>query len=120
MIRILKLELRKVCDWFRANELSLHPEKTNFMIFTNNEAIIDWENLDIFLNYNNTGANDPSLIKKLSYINSKSKIPAIKFLGVFIDPKLNFKYHMEQIRIKVSNSLYIIRTAKQCSQYIGA
>ncbi len=33
MIRILNLELWKVCDWFRANELSLHSEKKNFMIF---------------------------------------------------------------------------------------
>ena len=100
IIKTLNIELQKVCEWFRANELSLHAGKTKFMIFTNNEEGINWESLNIQLNYNNIGSNDPELIKNLGYINSNSDVPAIKFLGVYFDPKLNFKYHIEQIRKK--------------------
>lgn len=51
-------------------------------------------------------------IVKLSYVNSNSEIPAIKFLGVYIDPKLNFKYHIDAIQSKVSRSLFAINSAK--------
>lgn len=112
IVQILNVELQKVCNWFRSNELSLHPEKTQFMIFTNNESKINWEQINIVLNYNNFNENDENKIKKLSYINSKSEIPAIKFLGVFMDPKLNFKFHIEQVRKKIAKSLYIIKCAK--------
>ena len=112
IIPILNVELHKVCDWFRANQLSLHPEKTKFMIFTNNEKSIKWEELNINLNYNNQGENNPDLIKKLGFINSESEVPAIKFLGVFLDPKLNFRYHIDSIRKKISKSLFVIKSAK--------
>ena len=108
----LNIELHKVCTWFRANELSLHPKKTKFMIFTQNENKFDFENININLNYNDPGPADPLLINKLDFINSKSEVPAIKFLGVFIDPKLNFQYHMNKICKRLSSSLYIIKRAK--------
>ena len=98
-------ELKKVCTWFRANRLSLHPEKTKFMVFSNNENLIDFEEIDLYLDYNNPDQNEPNLVKKLSYVNSKSDIPAIKFLGFFLDCNLNFKYHIQAIRKKISKSL---------------
>ena len=112
IVPILNRELHKICYWFRANELSLHPEKTKFMIFTNNEKGIKWEELNICLNYNNLSENNPDLIKKLGFINSESKTPAIKFLGVFLDPKLNFRFHIESIRKKISKSLFVIKSAR--------
>jgi hypothetical protein len=36
----------------------------------------------------------------------------MRFLGVFFDPSLNFKYHVQQIMSKVSRALYILRTVK--------
>jgi hypothetical protein len=36
----------------------------------------------------------------------------MKFLGVYFDPKLNFKYHIKQLSSKLSRSLYILRTVK--------
>ena len=52
------------------------------------------------------------MITKLSSVNSNSDIPAIKFLGNFIDPKLNFKYQIDKINSKVSRSLFAINLAK--------
>ncbi len=45
-------------------------------------------------------------------VDLNSKIPAMRFLGVFFDPYLNFKYHVQQIMSKVSIALYILRTVK--------
>jgi hypothetical protein len=116
IIPILNCELQKVCEWFRTNKLSLHPDKTKYMIFTLNENNINFEDLDICLNYNNEGENDPAQIKRLSFINSKSKIPAIRFLGVYIDPQLTFRYHIDQIKKSISKSLYIM---KRCSNFLS-
>jgi hypothetical protein len=46
---------------------------------------------------------NPSLVHKMEQINSLSKTPAMRFLGVFFDPQLSFKYHVE---------LFILRTVK--------
>jgi hypothetical protein len=48
----------------------------------------------------------------MEQINSLSKIPAMRFLGVFFDPQLSFKYHVELIISKVSRALFILRTVK--------
>jgi hypothetical protein len=56
--------------------------------------------------------SDPLKIKNLSFINYNSEIHDIKFLGVYIDPELNFRYHIDYLRRKISNSLYFINRAK--------
>ena len=112
VVDTLNVELHKVCTWFRANELSLHPKKTKFMIFTQQETKFDFNNINIILNYNNSDQTDPLLINRLDYVNSGSTVPAIKFLGVYIDPKLNFQYHMNKICKKISSSLYVIKRSK--------
>ena len=108
----LNIELKKITDWFRCNEMSLNHEKTKVMVFNKKESAIDFNSLNIKLNFNNEGEFDPLKIKTLSHINSQSDIPAIKFLGVYIDPALNFKYHIDYVRRKISNSLYFINRAK--------
>ena len=112
VIELLNVELKKICYWFRTNELSLHPGKTKFMIFTKNESNINFDELNIVLDNNNANQNDENNIIKLSYVNSNSEIPAIKFLGVHIDPKLNFKHHIDAIHSKVSRSLFAINSVK--------
>lgn len=112
IVEKLNIELKKITYWFRTNELSLHPSKTKFMIFSKDDSAIDFNNIGISLNYNNDDQNDPNLIDKLSYVNSRNEVPAIKFLGVYLDPKLNFKYHIDMIYNKISRSLYAINAAK--------
>lgn len=109
---ILNKELKLICEWFRSNELSLHPDKTNFMVFNKNESSIVWDEVSVQLNFNNEDENKPELITKLNCINSKSETPAIKFLGVYLDPELNFKYHIKTIQAKISKSLYTIKSLK--------
>ena len=87
-------------------------KKTKIMVFNKKENTIDFNSLNIRLNFNNENQSDPLKIKNLSFINSNSEIPAIKFLGVYIDPELNFKYHIDYLKRKISISLYIINRAK--------
>ena len=78
-----------------------------------------WDDIIINLNFNNGGENDQNLIKKLGYINSESNIPAVKFLGIYIDNKLNFEYHIKYIQKKISNSLFVINRVKKLLNEIG-
>jgi len=82
-------------------------QKTKFMLFTKNRI----ESFpEIFINYND-GDSTFNPILPMSRINSQGKT-YVKFLGVHIDPQLNFKYHSSQTSSKISKSLYHLRTAK--------
>ena len=66
----------------------------------------------IFINNNNLNCNDPSLISLINRVTCQDKIPAIKYLGVFFDPNLNFKFHVQQISSKMSKALFFLRSSK--------
>ena len=48
----------------------------------------------------------------IEHVHSLSATPAIKFLGIFIDPELNFKFHLSHLTSKISKALYFIRNSK--------
>ena len=45
-------------------------------------------------------------------VDSNSEVPAMRFLGVYFDPSLNFKYHVKKLLSKLSRSLYTLRSVK--------
>jgi Reverse transcriptase (RNA-dependent DNA polymerase) len=106
-------ELKKVTDFFREHKLSLHPEKTKYMIFSNSNEIRS-SKIEIKLDFNNDSdfPKNLQLVSDLKGVTINDDIPAIKFLGVFIDPLLNFKYHVNTIDTKLSKALYFLRTLK--------
>ena len=55
---------------------------------------------------------DPSLIKKITLVTNNDKISAVKFLGVFFDSNLSFKYKIQTICTKLSKALFTLRMAK--------
>jgi hypothetical protein len=67
---------------------------------------------NVFINSNNENENLESLKIKIERINSNLEEPAIKFLGVYLDSKLNFKYHVSKMCKKIASSLYVINMAK--------
>ena len=91
--------------------LSLHPDKTKYLLFSHNGSSPPPDCV-LYLNNNNVNENNPSLITPLSRGTSSDKIPAIKYLGVYFDPNLNFKYHISQISKKLSNALFSLRRVK--------
>jgi hypothetical protein len=52
------------------------------------------------LDNNNVGHADANLIHPLKRVNADSEVPAIKFLGLFMDESLNFKFHIKDISRK--------------------
>lgn len=80
-------------NWFRINNLTLNADKTNAMLFKttsrNNDA------LDIYINNN-----------KINQVNS------VKFLGIHIDSKLNWKVELESVSSTISSACYAIRSLR--------
>ena len=81
------------------------------MLITHNQTPIPTD-LKIFIDNNNSNENDPSKIIEISRISSNDPVPAIKYLGVFFDPQLNFKYHIAYLSKKLSNALFSLRQVK--------
>ncbi len=65
-----------------------------------------------FVNNNNPGENNADLCIPIQRVTSTSPTPAIKYLGVYFDCDLNFKFHIRFICGKISRALYILRTCK--------
>ena len=86
---MVNLEFRKVCEFFRTNRLVLHPDKTNFVFFSRTNI---GREVKIFGNNNNEGQTCAENISIISRVSSTDDTPAVKFLGVFFNPALNFTY----------------------------
>ena len=116
LLSFANAEFKKICEYFRANEMALHPKKTQFMIFSNKQIL---EHPTIFLDNNNEGSptNNAELCTPITYVHPESEVPAVKFLGVFFDPKLNFKFHVQSIKNKISRTLFSIKQAKNFLNY---
>ena len=114
LINFVNKELQKISVWFRANQMMLHPNKTVYTIFHPKPSNIPWDDIHIYIDENEPGTKKPdeNLKKPLPFINHKSIIPAVKFLGVYFDPALNFKYHISQLHKKLSKALFILRRSK--------
>jgi hypothetical protein len=111
LIHMVNLEFRKVVDFFRSHKLALHPAKTKFMLFSNSPNVKAMQ-INLFINFNNHGEDDKSLIFPIERISNSSHVPAIRFLGVYFDENLNFKYHIKLLLSKLSKTLYFLRSSK--------
>ena len=112
----VNFEFHKVAHYFRRNKLALHPKKTNFILFTNSADARNF-NGQIYINNNDLLANNPTLLNPIVRVTGSSDLPAVKFLGVYFNPLLNFKHHVSTISSKISSSLYFLRSAKNILSY---
>ena len=89
----LEHDLTIISDWFKANKLTLNKNKTVCMLF----------------NSKNKMKNNPSIS-----IDGEA-IPFVdhtKFLGVWIDNKLNWKEHTERLLIKLKQNSHLLYQSK--------
>jgi hypothetical protein len=94
LFKYVNFDLESLSEWFRANKLSLNIGKTNYVIFrTNSKPLVKDLNIKI--------GNE--------VIERKS---VIKFLGVYIDEKLEWHDHINYIKNKLNSSLYALRKVK--------
>ena len=90
---ILSNELEQLTEWFRANKLSLNATKTNYIIFNKTQLVLP----DIELKIGTDRIN---------------RVYNTKFLGVYIDSKLNWNKHLQYCSNKLSSGLYAIKNVK--------
>ena len=88
---MLNRELAKLCKWFAVNKLSLNLSKTSYMLFRNRPPDVDF---NVFIEHERI-----------------NRVRVTKFLGIYIDDKLNWKYHINTVRSKLSKVAAIIYRA---------
>lgn len=89
---ILESETEKVIDWLSANKLIINLKKTCSMLFSFKKGNPNFE-----------------LTVKSILLENKTEV---KFLGVNIDSKLNWKSHISLVCSKISKSIAILRLLK--------
>ena len=95
----LSVELNKVNKWLENNKIKINYDKTKFIIF-NYRKSIDVNSLTI--------GN-----------NQISRANAVKFLGIYIDEKLSFKTHIDNISEKTGKTVGLLyRLNKFLPEYI--
>ena len=93
-------------EWFCANRLSLNPNKTKFIVFTAGQRKCDYEGLHVSINNIN-----------LEQVGSPFTNKTTKFLGIYVDESLSWKYQLAHINNKISRSLYAINQVKHILPY---
>ena len=80
------MDLKALCRWLRANKISLNASKTEMLIFRHPNKKFDF-NLKIKL-------------------GGKKVIPSlyVKYLGIYIDCHLNWKYEVNELSTKLSRA----------------
>ena len=82
----LNHDLHQLCNWLKANKISLNSGKTELMIFR----------------HPNKQLNYDLKVK----INGKKLLPSksVKYLGIILDPHLNWSFHVDSISPKLSRA----------------
>ena len=113
--RIVNEELEKICNWYKANKLALHPDKSKFILFKS-----PYDNLDqlpkvdnqpyfpVSINMNDYNESDNAKIKMIQNIPN-SNDTSLRVLGVLFDQNLSLSDHVKSIHSKLSRSLYSLR-----------
>ena len=91
-------ELKKVENWFIANALSVHPEKTVVMGFNSNNSYLD---------------NKIELLNtKLNRVGESCPEKSVKFVGLAIDERLSWDHHVSHVAKKLQMGSYFIASNK--------
>ena len=89
-------ELVRVSDWLNANKLTLNAKKSNFVIFCPHQRKMDHSvNILMFDNSNHI----------LTSLECKDHV---KYLGVLLDSHLSWKYHIDNVALKISRIIGVI------------
>ena len=88
--KMVDKELVRVWDWLNANKLTLNAKKSNFVNFRPHQRKMDHlVNILMFDNSNHI----------LTSLECKDHV---KYLGVLLDSHLSWKYHIDNVALKIS------------------
>ena len=88
-------------DWFNANFLSLHPGKTRFMLFTTPKQSKDSTHKLILQG------------KEVQRVHDEGEEKSFKLVGVHLDERLTFKYHIQHVHKKIIGMTAIIKRSRK-------
>jgi hypothetical protein len=101
IVNKMNTELLSIVEWLKANRLSLNIDKTKYMVFLPKR-----QKCPINLNIKLSG-------------QAIEKVSKMKFLGVILDDKLNFKEHISFTCKKVSKCIGILYKARPFINHQG-
>jgi hypothetical protein len=87
----LKLKLEKISCWFKKNRLTLHPDKSRFIVHSRDKLITLKLDNKIIMRCGN-GLQEES----------------VKLLGLHIDEDLSWKFHVNNVFKKISKGNYLL------------
>ena len=96
LINTVNSELCLVSSWFKANKLTLHPDKTKFILFHPSRKKVNLDEIHISIN----GA-------------PLSRVDNTKFLGVIIHQNLTWKPHISAVKEKTSKVIGVMCKSRQ-------
>ena len=96
LLTTVNCELKKLCNWFKANKLSLNVDKTKFILFGKKGQKVDSKQCSVRI--------DNNILERVS---------DTKFLGIYIDENLNWKRHVSEIYARVSKSVGMLNRVKK-------
>jgi hypothetical protein len=88
----IQFSLDEAADWFDSNQLTLHPNKTRYILFHSKGKS---------LNISLKGV-------KLTQVSNTSEELSFKFLGVHIDESLSWSSHVTHVKKKLSNIYFAL------------
>ena len=86
-------DLAILSDWFRANKLTLNIDKSVFILIKHGNSHIEIDSLKF----------DGMVIPRHK---------TIKFLGIYIDEKLNWQEHFNSLMLKVKRNMHLLTSNK--------
>lgn len=96
----MNTELEKLSKWFIANKLKLNVDKTKWMLFTTRQKIPHLQ------------LNEDEHFITINNINVEQTY-SFKFLGLYLDNHLNFKYQITQTHKNISKGIYLLRRVRK-------
>ena len=83
-------DLKNLMDWFKANQLTMNMDKTEFVLFSKNNSQSETIDLDL----------DGIVLKSTTNV---------KFLGLWIDNKLTWKKHLGVLLVKLKQNTNLLK-----------
>ena len=98
----INTELLKLNDWFCANRLALNVKKTKYALFSPTYNLLNLPQ------HTSITLNGIDLVR----IGNDQPEKSIKFLGIYMDQTLTWKYHISAVKTKISRSLFALNRVK--------
>ena len=107
-------DLNEICNWFKANKLSVNASKTNYMIFGTSHTtnkFVDTNDSEKISQIDEVDSTKRILDVKLDN-KSLNRVCSTKFLGVIIDENLTWKNHIAAITKTISRNIGMMSKLK--------